>query len=108
MATPAQITANQLNAQKSTGPRSPEGKAASSSNAFKHGIDAASAVIPGENPADREALARSYYERCEPATPEETFLVNALIDAEWNRSRYQRIETQLMNKILADKEPSAY
>ena len=36
MATPAQITANRLNAQRSTGPRSEEGKAASRFNALKH------------------------------------------------------------------------
>src|ERR1035437_7669571 len=57
MATPAQITANRANAQKSTGPRSVEGKSASRFNALKHGIDAASIVIPGEDPADYAALA---------------------------------------------------
>jgi hypothetical protein len=57
MATPAQIAANQANAQKSTGPRSVEGKSVSRFNALKHGIDAASIVIPGEDPADYDALA---------------------------------------------------
>ena len=38
MATQAQIAANQANAQKSTGPTSTEGKAASSQNNFKHGF----------------------------------------------------------------------
>jgi hypothetical protein len=40
MATSAQIAANRANAQKSTGPRSAEGKSASRFNALKHGIDA--------------------------------------------------------------------
>ena len=57
MATQAQINANRANAQKSTGPRSVEGKSASRFNALKHGIDAASIVIPGEDPADYDALA---------------------------------------------------
>jgi hypothetical protein len=39
MSTEAQINANRLNAQKSTGPRTPEGKAASSLNALKSGPD---------------------------------------------------------------------
>ena len=108
MASAAQITANQLNAQKSTGPRSSGGKAASSKNAIKHGIDARSAIIPGEDPAEREALANSYLKRCNPATPEERFLVDALIDADWNRRRYQRIETQLMQKILDGRDPSPF
>ena len=40
MATQTQIEANRRNALHSTGPRSAEGKAASSMNAFKTGIDA--------------------------------------------------------------------
>ncbi|MFO0906875.1 MAG: hypothetical protein U0794_00685 [Isosphaeraceae bacterium] len=38
MASPRQIRANQLNAQKSTGPKTAEGKARSCQNAFKHGL----------------------------------------------------------------------
>ena len=50
MATPAQITANRANALKSTGPRSESGKAASRFNALKHGLDAESLILPGEDP----------------------------------------------------------
>jgi len=39
--------------------------------------------------------------------PEEEFLVHALIDADWNRRRFARIETQLMNLILKDQQPAA-
>jgi hypothetical protein len=38
--TEAQINANRENAQKSTGPRTAEGKAASSRNGLKHGLRA--------------------------------------------------------------------
>ena len=38
MATEAQIAANRQNALKSTGPSSPEGKAASSQNRLTHGL----------------------------------------------------------------------
>src|ERR1039457_566639 len=69
MATPAQITANRANAQKSTGPRSVEGKSASRFNALKHGIDAASIVIPGEDPADYDSLAAAYHRAFRPETP---------------------------------------
>ena len=66
MATPAQINANRANALKSTGPRSVEGKSAARFNALKHGIDAASIVIPGEDPAEYEALAAHYLDEYRP------------------------------------------
>ncbi len=38
MATEAQIAANRLNAQRSTGPRTADGKAVVAQNAAKHGL----------------------------------------------------------------------
>ena len=72
MATPAQITANRANAQTSTGPRCAEGKSASRFNALKHGIDAASIVIPGEDRAVYEALAAPTSPRDWAPTDEKT------------------------------------
>jgi len=83
MSTLQQIEANRLNAQKSTGPRSAEGKAAVRFNALKSGIDAQSQVIPGEDPAALAALAAEYHDRYQPATPEVRALVDTLITAEW-------------------------
>ena len=56
MATQRQIEANRRNAQKCTGPRTPEGKARSSRNALKTGIDAKSAVLPSESAAKLDEL----------------------------------------------------
>jgi len=52
MATQPQILANRLNAQKSTGPRTPEGKAAVAQNALKHGLCARRDVVITESQAD--------------------------------------------------------
>jgi hypothetical protein len=46
MATRKQVAANRQNAQKSTGPRTPRGKAIVSQNAVRHGLFAATPVIP--------------------------------------------------------------
>ena len=82
MASPAQIAANRANAQKSTGPRSAEGKSASRFNALKHGIDAASVIIPGEDPAEYEALAAHYLDEYHPQSPSESFHVDAMLRAD--------------------------
>jgi hypothetical protein len=104
MATPAQIHANRLNSQNSTGPCSAEGKAAARFNALKHGMDAQSLIIPGEDPADLDALAHDYHEQFRPYGPEETFLVETLIRADWNKRRLRRIETELFHALRAEQE----
>jgi hypothetical protein len=102
MATPAQIAANRLNAKNSTGPRSVEGKAASRFNALKHGIDAQSIVIPGEDPAEYEALAESYDDSIHPRTPEERFHVDTMIRADWQKRRLEPLEAELHRALIAE------
>ena len=104
MASPAQLNANRLNAQRSTGPRSEEGKATSRFNALKHGIEARSLVIPGEDPAELEALALDYHNQFQPTGPLESFLVNSLVRADWSRRRYTRIEGGILQAAMARGE----
>ena len=54
MATTNQIEANRKNAQKSTGPKSAQGKADVAKNATKHGLTAQNVIIKGENPEEFE------------------------------------------------------
>ena len=102
MASPAQITANRANAQKSTGPRSAEGKSASRFNALKHGIDAASIVIPGEDPADYDALVAQYQQEYQPQSASESFHVDTMIRADWQKRRMQNVEADLYHTVLAE------
>jgi hypothetical protein len=95
MASQKQLLANRLNAQKSTGPRSVEGKARSSMNALKTGIDARSQTIPGEPISQLEELTDDYYQRFGPTTPEQRMLVDTLIDCEWLLRRFRRVEGQM-------------
>jgi hypothetical protein len=95
MPTILQIEANRRNARNSTGPRTDRGKAVSRFNALKTGIDARSHVIPGEDPNVLETLALDYYERFQPAAPEQRFLVDAMISAEWQLRRLRKTEAQI-------------
>ena len=102
MATLHQIEANRRNSQKSTGPRSVEGKAVSRFNALKTGITAKSMVITGEDPAELDALAAEYHCQFQASTALERFLVDALVSADWQLRRLRRVEAQLWTNQIRD------
>ena len=104
MATPAQILANRQNALKSTGPRTEEGKAVSRFNALKTGIHAKSMVIRGEDAAELEKLAADYHTRFQPADPVERFLVDSMVNAEWQLRRFRKVEAGLWEFTLSGQE----
>jgi hypothetical protein len=97
MSSEKQIEANRLNAQKSTGPRTEAGKAASRMNALKSGIHAQSEIVRSEVRADFETLTAEYLARFNPATPEERLCVDTLVRADWNLRRFARIDAQLLD-----------
>src|SRR5439155_16762976 len=92
MLTDRKIEANRQNAQHSTGPTTPEGRAAVRLNGLKHGLCAATIVVPGEDPAEFEALLEAYRAEYQPATPSAEFLVRQVAMADWRLLRLHRIE----------------
>ncbi|HUP03201.1 MAG TPA: hypothetical protein VMU19_04395, partial [Bryobacteraceae bacterium] len=107
MSSAAQINANRQNALKSTGPRTDAGKNISRFNALKTGAEAKSLVIPGEDPAKLEALARAYQEELQPAGMVETFFVDNIIRADWERRRLTRIEAEYFQFQLTERRRHA-
>jgi hypothetical protein len=109
MSTLRQKESNRRNSQKSTGPTSVTGKAASSMNALKTGIHAKSHIIPTEKRADLEQLTEEYYQRFQPASPEVRCLVDDLIRCEWTLRRLDFAEAQAWeyqnHDIYRDPEP---
>ena len=105
MATTAQISAAIANAQHSTGPRTPEGKAASSRNSLKLGLFAQAEILPGEDPDALAQLALDFQETYQPEGAGETMLLNDLVRALWLERRYARIETEVINIRYAALSP---
>jgi hypothetical protein len=95
MPTAKQTAANRMNAQKSTGPRTSAGKAASSYNALKHGIFATTQIMFDEKAEDLVELAAEYHEHHAPADPDQRFLVDTLVNNEWRLRRLRRVEAEL-------------
>src|SRR5579863_10162734 len=102
MATEKQTAANCLNAQKSTGPRTPEGRAAVRLNGVTHGLTAKTLVLKGESEDDFKALFESLEAEYEPETPTEETLVADLAMATWRRRRLYNMEAGCYNKCLKD------
>jgi hypothetical protein len=100
MASQKQLLANRLNAKKSTGPSSVEGKARSSMNALKTGIDAKTQLIRGETFTALQELIDEYHGRFRPTTPDQRLLVDTLIDCDWLLRRFRAIETQIYERVL--------
>jgi hypothetical protein len=110
MSTIRQIEANRRNSEKSTGPTSVTGKAASSMNALKTGISAKSLVLPSEKRADLEQLIDEYYQRHRPTSLDARLFVDDLIRCEWTLRRLDAAETQMWQYQSDDKfrDPQKY
>ena len=100
MATRNQKKANRKNATRSTGPRTPEGKARSSQNACKHGLFARDTVLPDENPEEFIQLIAELEEELEAVGGFEHRLVRHIADAEWRIRRLVRLETGALTHQL--------
>jgi len=92
MSTESQTEANRKNSQKSSGPRSSEGKARSSRNSTVHGLTGKSPILPGEDPADLLELAENYRADLHPHGQTEEDLVERMAVAQYRLRRIARIE----------------
>ncbi len=101
MSSQRKIAANRRNAQRSTGPKSQEGKSASSRNATRHGLASEKlTVLPGESQDDLDALIESITAEFKPATDTERHFVDRMVQARWKLARLQRWEAAAFERIL--------
>jgi hypothetical protein len=95
MATIKQIRANRRNAKKSTGPKTPEGKARTRFNSLVHGLRAESAVIPGEDQAKFDQQLERLSKAWMPQDDFEKSLVEQIAVNQWKLARLDRSEARL-------------
>lgn len=98
MASEAQINANRQNALLSTGPKSPEGKAASALNGLRHIGLARSVLLKTESPEKFCALLDTYYDEHNPRTATERALVDMMATAHWRQLRMCNLEAATVSK----------
>ena len=80
------------------GPRTPEGKAVSSQNAFSHGLTAARLVLPWENQDEFDSLLNQLVAEHRPATATEGLLVREIAEQYWRLQRARNHEHTLLSK----------
>ncbi len=101
MATAAQIDANRRNAQRSTGPKTDEGKACVRRNAFKHGMTTRTImpVLPQEDSRQLEERTQEWVSDVQPQNAIERELVNQTARLSLAIERGERIETAHPRKM---------
>jgi hypothetical protein len=114
MATPSQISANQLNSQSSTGPKTEAGKAASALNNFRHGLvpGAAFKVLPTEDQSQFDQLLAALRSEHNPVAPTEAILVEGMAQAHWLRARATALEASCFDpqtgQVTNEKQLALY
>jgi hypothetical protein len=109
----SQLAANRANAQLSSGPKTPEGKAKSCLNAVKTGLTGRTVLLPAEDAARYEQHVCEFFAELQPVGPRETELVRSLADTSWRVARIPALEMTIFahGRIqfadqFADRDPA--
>ena len=100
MATEAQVQANRVNARKSTGPRTAEGKATVAQNAVKHGFAGRLDVIKGEEQAEFDLHREAMLAELAPAGAVEVMLAERIAGLSWRLKRAERMHDEAFEALL--------
>ena len=89
---------SRINGAKSHGPKTPEGKEASSRNAIKHGMTARNTfILECENKEDYREFLAEHIAIHQPVTAPEKELVDQMAIARWRIRRFVNAETVLID-----------
>ncbi len=106
MTSQKQIEANHQNAQKSTGPKTEEGKAIAKFNAIKHGILSEAVLITKGGGQERKEIYLAFHnglrDYFKPDGVMEEVLVEQIVVTLWRKRRVLRFELGCLRKQLDD------
>ena len=90
-----QQEANRRNAQHSTGPKTPQGKAAVRLNALTYGLRARSTLIDGEDPGEYKQLWANLEAEWQPQTCTERMHLEQMCTSQWLLARIATGESRI-------------
>ncbi len=93
MSTLSKAKINRLNALKSTGPKTKQGKLIVATNATKHGILSKKLLLEGENPVEFVQLMEGLSQHLRPVGLLEMVLVEKIAINLWRQQRLIRAES---------------
>jgi hypothetical protein len=100
MCSERQAAANRLNAQKSTGPRTPEGKNKASQNAVTHGLTSHRPVLDNEDTAEFRKYVNELIDQLDPTNPWEFVFAKRASCQAWRIQRALCYETLALDNLL--------
>ncbi len=104
MTTDAQIQANRRNAQKSTGPKTAEGKAVVAQNTAKNALFAHENVIKCEKQTDFDVFRDELLAGLAPIGGVETMLAERIVSLSWRLRRVERMNSEAIDVMIAKIE----
>jgi hypothetical protein len=99
-----QQEANRQNAQHSSGPITPEGKAAVRLNALTYGLRARSTLIDGEDPEEYKRLWANLEAEWQPQTPTERLYLEQMSTSQWLLARVATGESRIYEADIRIQE----
>lgn len=103
MSTDRQIAANQINAQKSTGPRSLTGKARAALNALKHGLTGKDIVLPNEDASEFDSFRMDLLASLAPVGELEAMLAEKIVADAWRLRRVPKLEAAIYRRSYEER-----
>ena len=99
--------ANRQNALRSTGPKTPEGKANVRHNALKHGLLAQEVLLPEEDEVALRELDERLRAELRPEGEMEDLLVEQIVATQWRLRRMRRVEAGVFDWESASARSTA-
>src|SRR5579862_439171 len=90
-----QLEANRRNAQRSTGPKTGEGKTRSSRNNLRHGLTGQINILPTEDREAHDGFCAELSDSLNPETPMERQLALSVAEDSWRLNRARAIENNM-------------
>jgi hypothetical protein len=104
MSTISQTLARRANAKRSQGPKTEEGKAASSRNRLQLGFFSRHPLIPGEDAAEWNQFRTALLESLAPVGKAQEMLVERIVDSAWRLRRFPVAEAGIFTTNLHEDE----